>query len=156
MDALNRLLVAFQSFQRQPGGIIFLPCLHPAIHRARQQTACTTTGKMTSVLACGDAAISRMARFSSVMPWFFEAVIGTTGQPMRYNPSTSICSWRSAAMSIIFRANDHRYPHLQQLAGEIEVALDVGGIDNVDNQLGLVGQEKIAVTSSSSDETDRE
>ena len=39
--------------------------------------------------------------------------------------------------------NDHRNIHLQKLHGKIEVSLDVGGIDDVDDGAGLVIQNKI-------------
>ena len=41
------------------------------------------------------------------------------------------------------QGDDHRRFHLQQLHGEVEIALDVGGIDDVDNGFGLLVQDKI-------------
>ena len=40
--------------------------------------------------------------------------------------------------------NDHGQAHLQQLAGEIEVALDIGGVNDVHNQCGLPRQQEIS------------
>ena len=41
------------------------------------------------------------------------------------------------------QGDDHRCLHLQQLHGEVEIALDVGGVDNVDDGFGLLIQNKI-------------
>ena len=40
--------------------------------------------------------------------------------------------------------NDHGYSHFQQLHGQIQVALNVGGVHNVDDGRGLILQYKVA------------
>jgi len=40
--------------------------------------------------------------------------------------------------------NDHRYVKLHELKREIEVALDVGGVEDVDDRVGLVIEDEPA------------
>ena len=40
--------------------------------------------------------------------------------------------------------DDHRYIHLQQLHGEVEISLDVGGVQNINDRFGLLVQDEVA------------
>jgi len=42
------------------------------------------------------------------------------------------------------KRNDHRHIHFKQLSGEIKIALQIGGIDHVNDYVGRVEQDVLA------------
>ena len=50
--------------------------------------------------------------------------------------------WR--ALSILVRAHDHGHPHVNELRGEEEVALQIGRVHDIDHQIGLAREDIVA------------